>query len=135
MNKILPFFLLACIASIANATKPLIKQPMQSIEVAIQSPATNYAIEIKEIRKVGDELWVLSQVRMVGDLGGAAITEIKDRVEIPATGTDKVKHFVAGKSWNWAEPKTVTYLPKEGMTDEKWKAGEVVWKRPEKKKD
>ena len=86
-----------------------------------------------EARKVGEELWVLSQVTTRGDFGGAAITKIKDSVTVPATGLP-VKHFVAGKTWNWAEPKTVTYLPKEGMTDEKWKAAEVFWSRPKKAK-
>ena len=129
MNKILPMCLLFFVASSVFATKPA----RRAIEVAIQSPATNYAIEIQEIRIVGEELWVLSQVRMVGDIGGAAITEIKDKVEVPVGESLKVKHFVAGKSWNWAEPKTVTYLTKEGMTDEKWKAADVLFQRQKKK--
>ena len=35
-----------------------------------------------------------------------------------------------GKTWGWEDPKTVTYLGKEGMTDEKWKTGKVLWTLP-----
>ena len=118
----------------AGAASPPVAVPPEGekVEVAIDAPATNYRIQIQEIRKVGEELWVLSEVSTLGGLGGAAITTVRDSVIIEKTGLPQ-KHFVAGKSWGWAEPKTVTYLPEgEGMTDEKWKAGKVVWARDPK---
>lgn len=110
---------------------------IEKIEIAIDAPATNYQIKIVEIRKVKGEYWVLSEVSKVGEIGGAAITKIRDTVLLEKTGASvPQKHFVAGKSWGWAEPNTVTYLAKgEKMTDEKWKEGEVVWTRPKRKKE
>ena len=101
-----------------------------SIEVEIAAPGTNYAIEIQDVRRVGDELWVLSKVRITTAIGDPLPIFVRDKVEISIAGSPKVKHFITGKNWNWADPKTVTYLPKEGMTDEKWKDAKVVWARP-----
>ena len=99
----------------------------EKVEIAIDAPATNYRIDIMEIRKVGEELWVFSKVSTVGDIGGDAITRIKDSVLLEKTGLPH-KHFVAGKTWRWEEPKTVTYLPEgEGMKGEKWSAGKPVF--------
>ena len=63
------------------------------------------------------------------EIGGDLVIEVKDKVFVRPLGFP-VKHFVMGRDWNWADPKTVTYLPKEGMTDEKWKDAKVVWARP-----
>jgi hypothetical protein len=102
------------------------------VQIEINAPATNYGIKILEIRKVGEELWVLSKVETYGDGGGATITEISDSVRIGKIDLPQ-KHFVAGKSWNWADPETVTYLAGDTITDEKWKTGTVVWRMPSKK--
>jgi hypothetical protein len=106
---------------------PATPEAMEVVKIAINAPATNYAIKIVEIRKVGGELWVLSKVEKKGDFGGGAITKVSDQVEIPKQGLP-LKHFVAGKSWGWEDPKTVNYLPGEAMTDEKWAEGTPVWK-------
>ena len=115
--------LVATLCTFAQTGIAKVPPPEQVIKIAIQAPATNYAIQIKEVRKVDGILWVLSEVRMVGEIGGAAITTIKDSIKISGTPTP-TKHFVAGKSWGWEDPKNVIYLPKEGMTDDK-----TLWKK------
>lgn len=100
----------------------------EKVEIAIDAPATNYRIAVREIRKVGEELWVLSEVSMAGDIGGAAITTVRDAAMVKKTGLPQ-KHFVIGKTWGWAEPKTVTYLAAGAEMDDKWKEGEVVFAR------
>lgn len=130
LKILLPVVSTLSVCAFAGAKVPPPDPHPEKVEIAIDSPATNYRIKIQEIRMVGAEIWVLSEVGTAGDIGGAAITTIRDVVLIEHTGLPH-KHFVAGKSWGWAEPKTVTYLPVgEGMTDEKWKAGKVIWTRP-----
>lgn len=128
MTKVVLFsvFASACLAVSAKAEDPL------KIEVAVKVPATNYKIQIEEVRKVGEELWVLSRVFFDEEIGGDLVIEVKDKIFVRPVGFP-VKHFVMGSEWSRTDPKTETYLPEERMADEKWKDAEVIWKRAGKR--
>lgn len=73
----------------------------REVRVHCQAPATNYAMQITAVWRVGDELWVVSQIEKKGDFGGQAITPIDDAVKVKADEKLAVKHYIAGKTWNW----------------------------------
>ena len=128
MTKVVLFslFASACFAIPAKAEDPL------KIEVAVKVPATNFKVQIEEVRKVGEELWVLSRVFFEEETGGDLVIEVRDSVFVRPVGFP-VKHFVMGSEWSRTDPKKETYLPKERMSDEEWKGAEVIWKRAVKR--
>lgn len=73
----------------------------RTVSVKCDAPATNYKIEIESVWRIGEELWVVSKITKIGDIGGAAITPLKDSVKVAADEDLKVKHYISGKSWNW----------------------------------
>lgn len=86
----------------------------RTFSVAVQTPATNYAVHIENVYHAGDKIWVLARVKKIGDIGGAAITTVKDKVTIEATDGDVVTYIV-GKSWNWEDPKSYKYVSDKEM--------------------
>lgn len=86
----------------------------RTFSVALQTPATNYTVHIEKVYHAGDEIWVLARVKKIGDIGGAAITTVKDKVTIEAPA-GKVVTYIVGKSWNWEDPKGYKYVSDKDM--------------------
>ncbi|MEM1354881.1 MAG: hypothetical protein AAGC44_07210 [Planctomycetota bacterium] len=105
---------LACVLGL-TAVMPGIaradQEPAQrTVRVHADAPATNYGIEIVAVWQIEDELWVVSQIVTKGDIGGHAITPVSDQVTVNADETLSVKHYIAGKTWNWWRGVECTFI-------------------------
>ena len=115
------------------------------VKVAIQAPASNYAIKVTGVYQVKKEIWVVSQISKMGDFGAAVITTISDEIVIenenlPTDAKDKVlpiKYKVLGKTWNWGKNTAyLEYIPKKDEAKFKKmisKANKIPFKRVKKK--
>jgi len=88
----------------------------RSIEVRLTLPGSGYSYRVTEVRQVGEELWVLTDVQPKG-VGTAAITTAKAKAAfgVPAKlAKARVRQLVRGKTWNWGEATADTmYLKKD----------------------
>ncbi|MBN1675623.1 MAG: hypothetical protein JXR37_31565 [Kiritimatiellae bacterium] len=85
-------------------------QAMQELTVELKVPDSAWTVEIKEVFRVGDELWVISKVeRDARAVGAAVITTISSTLNVRASGLP-VKHFVLGKTWSWENAEPYTFL-------------------------
>ena len=81
----------------------------RTISVVLQVPDTAWKVTITEVRRVGDELWVVAQLtRAQGMLGAQMITEAADTVTVTAPA-GPVKYFVLGKTWRWNNDEPYTF--------------------------
>lgn len=107
--------------------------PKPSLSLQLDAPATNYALEIREVREVRGENWIHAVVVKRGDLGGGAITTIKDAIPVPK-GCDrgkKTRWFISGKTWNWGKaPAKAVFIKTPKVTEPGWSGGRSLWKRP-----
>lgn len=98
------------------------------VSVQIRAPNTSWDISIKSIYRMGDELWVFSQLSSEG-IGASVITEVSDTVEGDFPDLP-VKHYIQGKDWNWENRESVTFI---GYFRSKWLkirallGGERLW--------
>lgn len=86
------------------------EEEARRIVVKCDAPATNYKIEIESVWRVGNELWAVSKISKIGDLGGAAITPVRDEVSVMADADLPLKHYISGKTWNWWEGVDCTFI-------------------------
>ena len=104
----------------------------RKLTVKCDAPATNYSIKIQSVWRVGKELWVVSKIIEHGDGGGAAITPLKDSVEVDADKDLPVKHYISGKTWNWWTGVEAEFIKSraallEQMKEDKVEIGEVLY--------
>jgi len=88
----------------------------RSIEVSLTLPGSGYRYHIQEVRQVGDELWLLTQIEPKG-IGTTAITTAKAKVDVkvPATlAKARMRQLVAGKTWSWGENSADTVFLEKG---------------------
>jgi zinc protease len=98
---------------------------LESIAVSCDAPATNYGIEIQAVWLVKDEIYVISHINKKGDIGGAAITNIKHQVKIKGVKSQKVKHYIAGKTWNWWEGDPAEFIKSTDEMYQQAKEGKI----------
>ncbi|MEM9346103.1 MAG: hypothetical protein AAGB26_05760 [Planctomycetota bacterium] len=82
-------------------------QPQRrDIEVMCDAPTPNFAIKIKSVWLVGEELWVVSQIRERGKpdrrrIQGEDVSKwIKDVATITGHLDKRAKFFIIGKTWD-----------------------------------
>lgn len=103
----------------ANAEK-------QTLKVHIQAPSGLWSISIQEVRRVGDELWVLSQLNQSDGMGIMMIIDAVDTVEVTAPKLT-VRHFILGKTWNWGEADESTkFINAKSELGPKWQAAQPL---------
>lgn len=99
------------------------------VEVALDAPDTAWSVSIEEIRRVGDEAWVLARLTRAAGMGGMAITQVSDKVRLdPPVPPRRV--FVLGKTWNWTGEEGYDYPAATDDLPKAWKDGEVLYRRP-----
>jgi hypothetical protein len=83
---------------------------MRPVTVELTVPDATWSIRISEVYRVTNELWVVSALTRSAGVGIAAISTVRDTVELAASPLP-VRHFVLGKTWKWANPeKSMTFL-------------------------
>ena len=134
--------LLLCLLVAGSATVCLAAEEAiakRTINVEFDAPATNYLVQIQEVYRLADELWVISKVSTDphDEEGGAAITRVSDQITIKAAEDLTVVHWVVGKNWNWGDDtESLRYV---NQVDVKQKLKEQmavrIWRRPQPKAD
>ena len=89
--------------------------PPHEVTVALDAPDAAWSIHIEEVHRTGGELWVFSQLRrQQGAMAAQVITTVSDTVRLHSRPLG-VRHFVAGRTWNWENRSDITFL--DGRTD------------------
>ena len=82
----------------------------KEVTVTLRVPDAAWTIAIDEVRQVNGEIWVLSTVSRDPDrMGAQVISTVKASVQLPVPD-QPVKHFIIGKTWNWENEESCTFI-------------------------
>jgi zinc protease len=82
----------------------------QSISIRLDTPDAGWQIEIAKIYRTSENLIVISQLKHPSDIAAAVISTVSDTIEINATDDAPVRHYVLGKTWNWGDTASYTFI-------------------------
>ena len=80
-----------------SATTLATTEQEKSFKISATAPATNYQIRISGVYRVKKEIWIISKIQQVGDIGGAALTMVSDTVHVKKSDLPKEKFKVIHK--------------------------------------
>ena len=84
-----------------SATTLATTEQEKQFKISATAPATNYKIRINGVYQVKKEIWIISKIQQVGDIGGAALTMVSDTVHVKTRDLPKEKfkviHKISGK--------------------------------------
>ncbi len=104
---------------------------IQEISVILTVPDTAWSISIDEVFRVKDELWVIAILQRLPLMAAQVISSAADRVKIDAPALP-VKHFILGKTWQWQNEETYTFLKNRDEIAEQLKSAFLLYKKPKK---
>lgn len=99
------------------------------ITVKLTVPDTAWVISIDEVRKVNNEIWVISKVSKNPDVMGAHVistieaSAVIDPVDLP------VRHFIIGKTWDWENEEPYTFIKSIEKLESNLKDSELLYKK------
>ncbi len=92
------------------------------------TPDGAWELKIEEIRQVQGELWVFAKVdRPAGAIGAMMVSAASDQVSGRFPDL-KIKTFVVGKTWTWANEEPVTFITATAATERR-RQGQRLWRR------
>ena len=101
----------------------------REITVTLNVPDSAWTITIDEVHKVKSEIWVISTVSRDPDLMGAqVISVVKDSVKCAAADLS-VKHFIIGKTWDWANKEPYTFIKARKTLEKQLQSGKLLCNR------
>ena len=80
-----------------SATTLATTEQEKPFKISATAPATNYKIRINGVYQVKKEIWIISKIQQVGDIGGAALTMVSDTVHVKTRDLPKEKFKVIHK--------------------------------------
>ena len=80
-----------------SATTLATTEQEKPFKISATAPATNYKIRINGVYQVKKEIWIISKIQQVGDIGGAALTMVSDTVHVKKSDLPKEKFKVIHK--------------------------------------
>lgn len=98
----------------------------RTVTVELDAPSPLWSIQIRAVRQVGDELWVLSDLNQRDGMGAMVITTVSDERTVEADDDLPVKHFVTGKTWNWENEGEMTFIDDADQMPDSWADGRVL---------
>jgi hypothetical protein len=100
----------------------------KTITVEVMTPDGAWELKIEEIRQVQGELWVFAKVdRPAGAIGAMMVSAASDQVSGRFPDL-KIKTFVVGKTWTWANEEPVTFITATAATERR-RQGQRLWRR------
>ncbi len=100
----------------------------KTIAVEVLTPDGAWVLTIEEVRRVQNELWVFAKVeRPEGAIGAMMVSAASDQISGRFPDL-KIKTFVVGKTWTWANEEPVTWLSATAAADRR-RQGQRVWRR------
>ncbi len=112
-----------------NTDKPQAPAVVQkTITVEVMTPDGAWELRIEEIRQVQSELWVFAKVeRPEGAIGAMMVSAASDQVSGRFPDL-KIKTFVVGKTWTWANEEPVTFITANAAIERR-RQGQRLWRR------
>lgn len=74
------------------------------VRIVVTVPTSGWTLKIAEVYEVGDEVWVLAEVREHGGIAAQVITRREATVPVTPAAGRTVRTFVGGATWNWRDP-------------------------------
>ncbi|HQF40513.1 MAG TPA: hypothetical protein PK322_15470 [Opitutaceae bacterium] len=100
----------------------------KTITVEVMTPDGGWGLEIEEIRRVRDELWVFAKVARPSGVIAAMMRSAASDAVTGRFPDLAIKTFVVGKTWTWANEEPVIWLSKNDASERR-RQGERVWRR------
>ena len=100
----------------------------KTITVEVLTPDGAWGLEIEEIRRVRDELWVFAKVARPNGAIAAMMRSVAGDTVTSRFPDLATKTFVVGKPWTWANEEPVIWLSKNDAAERR-RQGERVWRR------
>ena len=100
----------------------------KTITVEVLTPDGGWGLEIEEIRRVRDELWVFAKVARPNGVIAAMMRSVAGDTVTSRFPDLATKTFVVGKTWTWANEEPVIWLSKNDAAERR-RQGERVWRR------
>jgi zinc protease len=100
---------LVAAGSLENTSAPAATQ-FQTVRVGIDTPHAGWKIQIDKIYRTADSLLVVSKLSNTAELAAQVITTVSDSADIPADIDLPVRHYVLGKTWNWGDTGSYTFI-------------------------
>jgi zinc protease len=128
MKKICIFIMIFCSACATQAVNSSEKEIMRDVVVRMAAPDTGWAIKIREIYQVNEEIWVISSLNRRQGMAAQSITNVSDAISMSLPEMP-VKHFVLGKTWKWRNNEPYTIL--KGLDEIKadLESGRLLYKK------
>lgn len=74
------------------------------VRVAVTVPNGGWKLKIGQVYEVGEEIWVLAQVRHRGGVAAQVISRLEATAPVSPAPGRKVRTFVGGATWNCRNP-------------------------------
>lgn len=119
-RMILPLVLLLCTTAVCADEN--------DIAVKLTVPDATWTIEIHEVHKVGNELWVISTVSQNPDVMGSQVistVQVSLKLAVPDL---PMKNFIIGKAWAWENTEPYTFLKDLKQIEKELKSGKLLYK-------
>ena len=116
----------------SNATEGELSDSMSvnnsHIAITISAPDSGWRIRIHKVYQVDNELWVISILSRIEGQAVQKISKCSDNVAISKSHLP-VKHFVLGKTWNWAMEKNIVYIESYDEIEKMLKSGKLLFEK------
>ena len=100
----------------------------KEIMVKLTVPDAEWTIAINEVHRVGNELWIISTVSRNPDIIAAqVISSVQASLKLAAPDLP-MKYFVIGKTWDWKNEESYTFIKDLKQIENKLKSGKLLYK-------
>ena len=99
------------------------------ITVRLTVPDAAWVISIDEVRKVNDEIWVISKVSKNPDVMGAQVISTIEASAVINSVDLPVRHFIIGKTWDWENEEPYTFIKSIEKLESNLKDSELLYKK------
>jgi len=128
MKPAILFFACIFIAGTMASSCATACSEVREFSVEMMVPDMGWKIEIREICRVGDELWVISILEREPGMAAQMMATVSDSVRVFAPDLP-TKVFVSGKTWEWENTESYVFVENLDEVKEKLKKGERIFSR------
>ena len=123
------FFLGALLLGALNVVFAQEQNENQTIQMKLMVPDTTWTLSINEVYQVGQELWVIAEVKQMGQAFGLTmITTLEDQVTVKAPALP-AKYYVMGKTWGWVNEEPYTFIKSKSEIEPALKDAKQLFSR------
>lgn len=119
---------LVAAGSMENTSAPTAPQ-FQTVRVGIDTPHAGWTIQIEKIYRTAESLLVISKLSNTAEVAAQVITTVADSVDIPAGIDLPVRHYVLGKTWNWGDTGSYTFIDSMDALGTALEGAELVYSK------